>query len=71
MSWFGTTELFVVAMVLTRNTSYGHVLVATHPQSDESSEVVLMCVTSQSPFRSTLFCRSLHVATLSRPNQRF
>ena len=47
MSWFGTIKFFVVAVVLIHHTSHGHVLFATHPQSDESCEVVLMCVTSQ------------------------
>ena len=69
--WFGTIKFFVVAVVLIHHTNHGHVRFATHPQSDEICGVVLMWVTSQSLFHSTLFCRSLHVATLSRPNQRF
>ena len=64
VSWFGTIKLLGVAVVLIR---YGHVLFATHPQPDESCEVVLMCVTSQTRVCNDLFCRCLRDAILSRP----
>ena len=67
VSWFGTIKFFAVAVVLTHHTSYGHVRFATHPQSHESCEVVLMCVTSQTLVCNDLFCRCLRDAILSRP----
>ena len=60
-----------VAVVLLRHTSNRLILLTTHPQSHESCEVVLMWVTSQHRFRSTLFCRCLRDATLWRPINAF
>ena len=54
MSWFGNVKFLGVVVVLTHRTSHGHVLFATHPQPHEICGVVLMFVTLQSRFRSTL-----------------
>ena len=62
VSWFGNVTFFDVAVVLTH-----HNLSSPTPQSHESCEVVLMCVTSQTLVCSDLLCRSLRDATLSRP----
>ena len=61
------SRFFGVAVVLLRHTSNRHILLATHPQSDESCEVVLMWVTSQTRVCNALFGRSLRDATPSRP----
>ena len=60
------SRFFCVAVVLLRHTSNRHILLATHPQSDESCEVVLMWVTSQTRVCNALFGRSLRDATPSR-----
>ena len=67
VSWFGTIKLLCCCQGFDTAASHRHVLFSTHPQSDESCEVVLMCVTSQDRFRNTLVHRSLRDATLSRP----
>ena len=61
------SRFFGVAVVLLRHTSNRHILLATHPQSDESCEVVLMWVTSQTRVCNVLFGRNLRDATPSRP----
>ena len=61
VSWFGNVTFFGVPVVFTHH----NLSTPTHPQYDDSCEVVLMCVTSQTAVCNDLFSRSLRDAPLS------